>query len=181
MKKNVMLLNYVLSIGLIILVVIFLVSLITISRFVLSDVTPLGAHVINTKSLLEGINEVERTALLTNSTDSSQHNYLQLNDIGFQVTDISYLNVNKNKSIVTMFFDSPIGSINDQVYYVEVKTVDSLIKNELLIFEDVNTRFGKFVSVNDDGDLVVVNVETQKVDEINPSKLVGRIFYIAEK
>ena len=58
MNKNKDIINYFLTLGFIVLIIIFLSSIIIISRFVLSEDNSIGKYVINTQNLLEDIEEV---------------------------------------------------------------------------------------------------------------------------
>lgn len=177
MKKNVRIINYLLSIGLILLVMVFIISLMTISRFVLSDVTPVGIHVLNTKNLLQDINDVEKAASISSNLTSKLKGD-SFNFIGFNVTDIAYVNVNKNKSIVTMFFDREIGNIGN-VYYVKIKNPDIIQKGEILIYENEGIQIGEFVAITDGKELIVNNLEDDRVEQILGINLIGSVFYKA--
>lgn len=182
MKKNVMVINYLMYIGLILLVIVFLILLVSISRFVLSDYNPIGAHVMNTKNLLEDINEVEKVAISTQNVtliSETGEDFFRLNYDGFNIRDVSYININENKSIVSMYFTSEIADINDEIYYIKIKDIDNFEKGDIVLYNSIEEpRVGEFLSVDEQGKIIIVNQNTEKLEEASEEGILGRIFYI---
>lgn len=175
MKKDERYLNYLFTLGFILLIVIFIVSIVLISRVVLSDQSSISEHVKSTQSLLDNINDVES---LKNHTDesSSAVTFLRLNLAGLNVTDISYYNVNENKSILTMFLTSQIENVGD-VYYMKIKNFSTIQKNEVLVYNfNDEIRYGKFLDI--DENLYIFNeINNDKVEKTDKSQILGRLIY----
>ncbi len=182
MKKKEKMLNYFLSIGFILFLTIFLSLIVIMSRFVLSGVTPIGAHVQSTQTLLEDIEQVKKAASL-NALDSSNstisrtgvhESYSSFNELDIEISQVSYFNSEEDNSVISVTFDGKVGS-KDGVYYLE-KTVNELKKGDFVAFK-VNgiLKTGKFLILNND--LIHVSSEDD-ILKINYNQLLGKIFYI---
>lgn len=176
MKKNMKLINYFLSIGLTLLVVIFLISIITISRFVFSDVTPIGEHVINTKILLDDVNEVQKSKEEGVNVSLTADDFLRVSHLSLNITDFAYINVNEDKSIVTMFIDSEIGNIENTTYYVKIKDYGTLQRGEPVVYVGDWYRTAEFLSIRGTN-AIVIDYEDDALVEIKVDDLVGRVLY----
>lgn len=175
-----MFVNYLLTISLVLLVIIFVVTLMSISRFVLSDFNPIGEHVMQTQNLLNEVGDVQEAV---NSSKIVLNNdaYLSLSYKGFQATEIAYINVNSTRSIVTMFFNTEVGSINEEIYYFRINDSSNLNTGEILVFENDGVRLGEFVSLNDEGEVLIIDSYDQKVLEVPINSVFGRVFYTGNK
>ena len=181
-KKNDNYVNYLLTIGFVLLIISFIVGLTAISRVVLSDSTSIGEHVITTKNLLEDIDEVKMSAQDDSINNSKiytidNNNYLEINNGGYNITDLSYLNINENKSIFTLMFDSEINNVGG-VYYLDIKNITELKKGTVISYERENIiRLGNFVEFNDE--LIIVDFyDKQKIINIKYSEVLGRVILI---
>ena len=152
-----------------------------ISRFVLSDVTPLGAHVIETKNLLEDISEVaitndNETILITE--DSIEDYRFKFEE--FNITDISFYNVHENKSIVTMFFNSEVDHVNNSIFYTKIKDFTLIEKNNLLVYIGENElKTGKFQSIDYEiQKYTLIDTESDKIIDVEENDILGVVFHI---
>ena len=150
-----------------------------ISRFVLSDVTPLGKHVQNTKNLLQDINEVEASTLQNeNSTEDSQ-NYDEIfrreNKKIADITDIAYVNVNENKSIVTMFIKGEVQNIGN-IYFEIIRYPETLNKGDMLIY-GIDKKEGRFIAIEKDL-LIIYDFDNKKIEKISRDDFIGKIILI---
>lgn len=187
-KTNSPFLNYVLTIGFVAFLIVLLATIVVISRFVLSDVNPLGQHVQNTKDLLNDVNEVQKAAeqKIENQTKTTPAAIViqevktpEFNTIGAKVTGIHHMNVNENKSILTIFFDHDI-YIQNGIYYFKIKDLSELHNRELVLYrENTDLKTGQFMAVNQDGDIIIQDDKENSV-KINEMDLLGKIFYIEE-
>jgi hypothetical protein len=182
MKKKEKVLNYFLSIGFILFLTIFLSLIVIMSRFVLSGVTPIGAHVQSTQTLLEDIEQVQKVASL-NVADSSNttigrtgvfESYSSFNELDIEISKISYFNSEEDNSVISITFDGKVGS-SDGVYYLE-KSVGELVKGDFIAFK-VNgiLKTGKFLILNNG--LIHVSSDDD-ILKINYNQILGEIFYI---
>jgi hypothetical protein len=174
MKKNTNLFNYTLSIGFILLVMIFLISLVGISRSVLSDSETIRDHVQTTQDLLEDITEVELT--VEENEKINGFNLGKNNIINYKqnILDISYININENKSIITLILDSELKEYNN-VYYLKYKNLYEINKTDQIIYSlDNQIFFGKVLEI-ELNILKVLNFETKEIDKITFDKVLGKI------
>jgi hypothetical protein len=182
MIKKEKMLNYFLSIGFILFLTIFLSLLVIMSRFVLSDVTPIGAHVQSTQNLLDDIEQVQKAANLNiadslNSTISRiavHDSYSSFNELGVDISQVSYFNSEEDNSVISITFEGKVG-LSDGVYYLE-KFVYELKKGDFVAFK-VNgiLKTGKFLILNND---LVHILSDDEILKINTNQLLGKIFYI---
>lgn len=181
-KKSQKYLSYLLSIGFTMLIFLFLVVLVLISRVVLSDVSPVSEHVINTKNLLENIEEVEKVAHINSSASMEDFNqedierlYKKNSYINEYVLDANHKNL-KDKSIFTVFFKEQIEKVNN-AYYFKLENASTLNKDDLIIYD--NDKIGRVIGV---GDKItsVIDVENKRIIEINNLLINGRVFMIME-
>jgi hypothetical protein len=182
MIKKEKMLNYFLSIGFILFLTIFLSLIVIMSRFVLSGVTPIGAHVQYTQTLLEDIEQVQKAATLniadiSNSTISRtivHDSYSSFNELDVNISQVSYFNSEEDNSVISITFDGKIG-LSDGVYYLE-KFVDDLDKGDFVAFK-VNgiLKTGKFLILNND---LIHILSDDEILKINTNQLLGKIFYI---
>ena len=186
-KTNSPFLNYVLSIGFVAFLIVLLVTIVVISRFVLSDVNPLGQHVQNTKDLLDDVSEVQKAAELKidNQTKSIRpiithdSKVPEFNMIGAKILDLHHLNVNENKSILSLAFDREI-FIEENIYYFKIKNLTELHNREILLYKQNSEILeGEFIALNENGEVIIENQEKDSV-KVDPMDLLGRVFYIKE-
>lgn len=179
MIKKESILNYFLILGFILVLVIFLSSIVLISRFVLSDVTPLGKHVQNTKDLLQDINEVEASTQQNENSSDITLNYdeifIRKNHKIAEITNIARVNVNENKTIITMFIKAEVQNI-DNIYFEIVKDPSSLTKGDMLIY-GIDKKEGSFVSIEDDL-LIIYDFKNKRIEKISRDDFIGKIILI---
>lgn len=166
-------LNYLFTLGFILLIVIFIVSIILISRVVLSEDTQLGEHVKSTKTLLEDIIQVDD---IKNQTYLEKSDIFKLDFSELNVTDIAFRNVNENKSILTVFLTSEIVKENE-IYYIKIKDINSLQNNNLIAYKsDGNIYIGKFRGIEDE-EHVFIESELNLAGKIENSQILGLVIY----
>jgi len=123
-EKKEQFVNYLLSIGFIFLVVLFLSSMIFISRFVLSTAeAPINQHIQITKNILDDIKEVKPSKNESYGGHLSKESYLRVNYKNFNLEKPYFININKNKSIFTFRINGEIKNDNN-IYYKKVDLKD---------------------------------------------------------
>lgn len=176
MKKKDKLLNYTLSVGFILLIVIFLTSIISISRYVLSDGNAIQEHVVTTKNLLEDIERVEKSVetqenteiqTITTSKNKKIANYEK------NIKQISYLNINENKSILTFTLNKEIKELNN-INYIEYENQSFIEKNDVILY---NVKEKGVILTNNQEELKVFNFESSETEEIEFGNILGKIIY----
>lgn len=177
MKNNQKLFNYALSIGFIVLIVVFIFSLVVISRAVLSDTNPIRDYVENTRSLLDDVSDVEVQIDDVEGVQIDDRDLLRLKFNNYQenILEVADLNINENKSILTVVLNSKIG-VRNNVYYLIVKNSSELNKGYEVVYEDIggNLEFGKVFSVSGN-DLKILNVDSKEILTINVNDILGKV------
>jgi len=175
-KKNEKVLNYILTLGFIFTIVIFLVLIVGISRFVLSDNSSLGAHVKTTTNLLENIEVVENQ---TTNTDfqKSNYNYLSINTNSVNISDYSYYNTNNNKSFFTIKLNQEIFESDDYLY-LKVKNLEKIEKGNILLYNNSKneTKLARVLIIEDDS-FEVSDIESTQIIQISKKQLIGELLY----
>jgi len=175
--KKKLLINYLFSIGFIFLIVIFLSSIVFISRTVLSNAQePISDHVKNTQNILEDILEVES---ITKSSAQNSSNYinnnnkfLNSNSTSLKIFDEAYINVDENKSIFTFFIDGEIVKLNNS-YYKKLKNFSKLLTKDTIAYN--SNEIGNILEIKNEK-LKVLNSNTHKIDSINSNDILGIVF-----
>lgn len=177
MKKSQRYLNYALSIGFTMLVFLFLVLLVLISRVVLSDFSPISEHVMNTKNLLENIEEVEKVTQNNYSLESYELERLNKENSYFnvKVLDIHHRNLN-DKSVLTVFFKYPIYNFNNR-YYFQIENISEMKIDDLVIYE--NNKTGRVINIYENK-IIIIDIDEKKIKEIDKNTILGKVFMILE-
>lgn len=174
MKQDERYLNYLFTLGFILLIVIFIVSIVLISRVVLSEKTTIGEHVKNTQLLLEDISQVEKN--YNNTFTQSPNRFLKLELSDLNVTDISYYTINENKSILTLILDSPIDKINN-IYFIKIKDFNKVKNNEILVYNfNENIKFARFIGLENNL-YIFSDLNNEKIEKVDKSQILGRLIY----
>ena len=185
-KSDERLMSYFFSIGFILLIALILVIFVVMSRFVLSDVNPIGAHVKETKDLLSDISEVEKAATKniedTNSTiliEREELPLIELNNLPTKITDVSYLNINDHKAIISFAVTNNFGEENG-VYYLKINNNSDLIKNDVLAFLSFRgIEHGTLITQDNENELFMVRVG-DKIERIPQDEILGKVIYVKE-
>lgn len=181
MKNDRKIFNYILSIGFILLIVLFLISLIGISRSVLSGSLIVKEHVHNTQNLLQDISEVEKSVEENTKTeDTAQITSENIKTSNFKnnILDASYTNINENKSVITFILNSEISQENN-TYYLKYKNQTEIEKNDIILYYDKDEfKTGKITTIAEQS-LKVININTMHMEEITTTNILGKI--ITEK
>jgi len=183
MIKREKLLNYFLSIGFVLFLTIFLSLIVVMSRFVLSGVTPIGAHVQNTQSLLEDIEQVQKAASLNMENRSQaliiggkREKYSSFNELGVDISQVNYFNSIEGNSVLSITFNGEVGE-EDGVFYLTILP-DNLIKGDFVAFK-VNgiLKTGEFLVLDPNTNNLHISTDDELV-KINKKQLLGKVFYI---
>jgi len=181
MKNKDKLLNYTLSVGFILLIVIFITSIILISRYVLADENALQQHVVSTKNLLDDIEKVEKTFENAEIIEVSSTNFNQKNTINYQknIIEHSYLNIKENTSIISFKLNKEIKEINN-ILYLEYENLNEINEDEMILY-NMNQK-GIILelennenSINKTNYIIVFNFEKQDTEKINFENILGKI------
>lgn len=178
MKSKDRLLSYTLSVGFVVLILIFLILLITISRFVFEGTNTITDHVTETKTILDNIQEVERSV---DSTDSAKIDTIKLdvleNNYEKDIQDVSYMNIKDKTSIISLAFNSTIGVTDTGIYYLKLENISGLEQGEKIVFKsDSQIRTGYVFTVKDDYSLInIVNFDQKERLDINYSDVIGKV------
>ena len=183
MPQKKRLLNYFLSMAVILLVVVFLLSLVSISRYVMDDSALLSSHVNDTKNLLENVDEVSKAAERQERDNrtliTKEGAFLRLQYKGFNVTDVAYKNVHENKSIFTVIMDESIEE-RDGIYYVGISNYSRMAKGDVVAYEeDGEVVIGEYVDI-EEGRFIFREVGTTNLVEIQRSRLLGYVIFQEE-
>ena len=173
MKKK-FLVNYLGSISFVLIILLFLVSIVLISRFALSEGGSFGDYVASTKDLLENIDEVEKEVvnIEKNVTRVPLSNINVFNGANYGVNGTSFLNLENGNSFFTLKFDYQI--IDTQKYYL-LNTTNGFQfkKGQKIIFEN-----GEGIFLNDYGNAVeIYDLENSKITNIDRKKVLGVVIY----
>ena len=170
MVKSDRLVNYTLSMGLIILILLFLIAIVQISRYVLEDSNPVMGHVASTRDLLSNIEAVEKNVV----TDNANFNNLRCADhLENDITRIDTYNMPDGTGIVTYVFDSRVQRFND-TYYLEVSGIDDIRVGEHIVFRKNDFNQGVIYAIENDV-IKVVNFETKNSFELSINDVIGKV------
>lgn len=179
-KSNEKFFNYLLTIGFILILVIFSVSLIGISRMVLSDESNFQQHVITTTTLLQDIEEVEKTTRnQENQTQVLIEEELikeKLEQNSFNITDYSFTNL-EDKTVLVLYLDSKIFQI-DKYIIVEITSVDNLSVNDKIIY--FSDEVGSVVDIEKDY-IRIYSFERKIIEEVPKNEIRGLILFENEE
>lgn len=129
-EQNDKIMSYLVTLGFIIFILLFLSSLVFLSRLVLSQDSQLGSYVSSTQDLLKEIDRVQREVLDVNITRNNTYISFPNN---VSVNDMSSITTRSGKSYITFTLDRP-----------------TFIENSMLFFEPLN------INEIDDGNLVLL-------------------------
>ncbi len=175
MGQNEKLFNYMLSAAFILLIVIFLALMIQISRYVLRDDTILQEHVINTRDMLENIESIDKNSEIKH-TINQELSKKTLN-IEKHIKEISYLNVNKDKSILTLILNSKINNI-DCTYYLEINNFHELNTNNIVLYTNKeNINKGVIFVIENENTIKLYNLETSEIEVTSFENIIGKVIY----
>lgn len=178
MSKQDKLITYILSLGFIILILFFLIIIIQISRFVLEDTNTIGEHVVSTKNLLENIEEVQKS--VKKSEESKILNNINIeqikcNNYNDKINDIYYVNMQNNRSIISLVLTKPINKLNN-TYYIEVEKFNNLEIGDNLLIKDENEYYdAQIFNFKEDDIIEVINFEKSRKLEITFENIIGKI------
>ncbi len=176
-KKDDKLINYFLYIGYILILVIVISMFVLTSKIVFSNSTTLG-HVIETKNLLEDIEETQKVAEKNieknnNLTVDLYERKYNFNDFPSQIVDFSYLNINENKTFITLHITDNIKE-REGVYYFSNKSLIER-RDKIAYLKEFQIYIGEFISQKDNTYNIKSKDAIEKVPQIN---VLGKILYI---
>lgn len=178
-KNNDKLFNYTLSVGFIVIILIFLVLIIQISRIVFNDDNSIQEHVSTTKNLLDNINEVEKSVEkneeLTHQLNQNMHySTNKISNYQENVKDVSYLNINEDKAIISIVVDSEIHKI-ENTYYLKTDNINDLAISDNIVFLDENIYLGKIFEIEDDSTIKLITLDNQSTKIIDFTNVLGKV------
>jgi len=182
--RNTNQLNYLFTLGFILAIVLFIVVLVLISRFVLSDESSISEHVKLTKDLIEDVNKVNlelnnKSTLEENSVGINFRSVFKVDSS--EISDFSYYNLNENKSIFTIFIDREVFLFENK-YYIKYKNSNEILKNDLVLYTDKLTKeikLSHFVSFDDvKNDLVLYDFQSEKLIKVSFIEVLGKVIYL---
>ncbi len=184
MKNDHKLFNYTLSIGFILLIVVFIVVMIVMSRYVLSETNSISNYVFEAQTLLEDVNEVEVSTKDSNlvgvQIDDKDLLRLKFNNYQENILDVSSINIKDNKSIISIVLDSKIETI-DNIYYLKIDNLSDISKGyELVYVNEESLEFGKVFSVNMNK-VRVLNVESKELVDLEFVDILGKVILEYDK
>lgn len=174
MTKQSRLVNYTLSMGLIILILLFLIALVQISRYVLEDTSPVVGHVTSTRDLLSNIEAVEKNVEESRILDNVNFNNLRCTDhLEADIKRIDTYNMPDGTGIVTYILKDRVQRFND-TYYLEVNSLDDLKIGEHIVFRRSKFNEGVIYDIEEET-IKVVNFDTKNSYEISIKDVIGKV------
>lgn len=172
--------SYLLFIGFILFVVVFLFLVLLISRFTLSDVDfrVKGAEDIEEAMMVvEDISFVEDAVRIVEGVEGGVNESFFLGGLRFlNVTDVSFLNVGENRGVFTVFFDRRIGK-SDGFYYVVLEDISEVGVGDKIVYAEAGESFvGGIVSFEEDG-LKVLDLVNREVVSVDERSVLGVVFF----
>lgn len=170
------LINYFFSVGFILLIIFFLTSMIAISRIVLTqNNSSISKHIIETNELISNATKIEQKVIKSQTLifKSTNPNKNSINIKDFNISQINYININSNKTIITFFLKGPINKTN-RIYFKPQKNVK---KGDYILYNKNKTGIVYSISKNT---TTILN-KNQKIIKIENSKILGLIFLIDKK
>lgn len=191
-EKYSQLVNYLFSLGFILLLIIIFLFMSYISKFVFSDNEAIKEHVISTREIFEEIGEVKRTTeILQESNNVSKKNEydtyeipeISPNKLNYKIIDIAHVNINDSKSFMTIQLDRKIYTF-ENMYYIQIKNSTELSKADPIIYlsnSDIyeGTIITSTKDITNEKTIHIINSKTKTIDEIEYKDILGKI--IAEK
>ena len=171
MKKE-QVFNYIGSLVFISVILLFLFSLVFISRFALNDTGGLQEYVVSTKTLLEDIDEVQKEVRNETSPTRIDLKNFHVFDESYGVEDISYLNNKDKESFFTLRFNSTIKE-TEKYYILEIDEDYEFIKGQRILFLENEG----IVLENEENTIEVYNIETTRITTIKKEEIGGVIIY----
>lgn len=172
MKKE-QVFNYIGSLVFVSIILLFLFSLVFISRFALDDTSGLQEYVESTKILLEEIDEVQQQVSNTSSNPTRiDLKNLNVFDSSYDIIDGSYKNIRDEGAFFTIKFNSTITE-NEKYFILEVDKEFDYVKGQRIIY--LNNE--GIVLENEENSLEVYDLETARIGTINKQDIEGVIIY----
>lgn len=167
--------NYLGSLVFVSLILLFLFSLVFISRFALDDTGVLQDYVQSTKTLLDDIDEVQKEVESFNSNISRVDlKNIEIFDSSYGVIDSSYLNIKNTGAFFTLKFDHPIIEFNNY-YLLDVDDNFTYFKGQRIIY---GGNEGIIVEINDNT-LEIYDLDTARINPVTKEGVLGVVIYEA--
>jgi hypothetical protein len=176
MKKE-QLFNYLGSLVFVSLILLFLFSLVFISRIALDDSSGLQSYVESTKTLLDDIDKVQKEVESINSTSTRiDLKNIEVFDNTYGVTDSSYLNIADTGAFFTLKFGYPIIEYA-QYYVLDVDSAFNYSKGQRVVY----LMSEGIVVENNIDSLEIYNLNTARITTIQKSDVMGVVIYETNK
>ncbi|MFW5704374.1 MAG: hypothetical protein ACOCXG_00900 [Nanoarchaeota archaeon] len=160
--------NYGLTLLFIVVIIAFLLILVLMSRFVFSDVSPIGEHVLQTKDLLKNIDEVKSRFTNESGGDFADFN---LNFASIPIGTVSVVNVNENRSFFSIELPGEVKRENE--YYYLNAEIGNLGKGDLVLFKrEGELETGRIATIENEG-ITVISLEDSEFYDLNKDNYVG--------
>lgn len=191
MRKNERVLSYFLLVGYILLIISFLITMIFISRVVLTqdESSLFGEHVKSTKELLDNLDDLKDDNIkqLNKTSDNELYDieslnnsfYLNQNQF-FNISNVGrYNNLRLNKGILTLTFEGEIDNIEDKIFYLKEDNLSHIRKNMFVSY--LEDSYGLVVDVNiEENEVVVFSSISNQIERISSERLLGIVIYVDE-
>ncbi len=181
MKKQNKFLNYTISVSLIIIFMSIFILFILLSRIVLNENSEILVHFENTKILLEDITEVKEINLELKNSSNNQHkeDIIKIDNIpkifNSDISDISYININANKSFLTFTINGNL-EIFENYYYI-IENEKKYEKDQYYLADIENEKkIVQIISINEKKILAAIINDT-KIIEIKNDEILGKIIF----
>jgi hypothetical protein len=184
MGRNDKILTYFISITLILLFISVFILFIIVGRVVLDENSGFESHLINTKTLLQDVSEVKERGENISSFNDLSNSLKDLNEVNLSkkfiidtdlVFEFSNINVNKNKTFLTLNIKGEVHTFNGYVYIKESNPSYNLDDYVLLdIKSDIKPV--KIININKNDNLITFSsLEAIKTYQGNSSSIIGKI------
>lgn len=178
-KNNEKLVNYFLTVGFVIILLIILVSLLMISRFVLSEDSNLQRHVLSTKTLLEDIEEVEKNTRINETQESNNEEILIKEEVfsNFDILDYDFRKIG-DKTVFVLHLNNTISQTNDYII-LNITNINQSHINSKIIYENAKTAV--ITQIKEDNEIEIYDINQEELKLIKKENINGLILFKNEK
>ncbi|MCA9487094.1 hypothetical protein H6501_01620 [Candidatus Woesearchaeota archaeon] len=185
MVKRDSLTNYLLTLGFISVIILFMLLLVQISRVVFENANVLGEHVIQTKGLLEDIEEVKEATNQENYDETQHSAWKNKADLvqaacALPAQDSFVLKVNSTKSVLGFTLPETVYT-EDGLYYSELSEREKEGDDKVYVYNLQGLQRGFFVAEKANGNYTMYNLADALFEEIEPSQIRGVFLFRDEE
>ncbi len=183
MMKRDFFVNYLGSLAFISIILLFLFSLLFISRFTLDEGGDLHNYVSSTKTLLDDIDEVEKNVNSINGSVSNRFSLYDVKLVGsdFGVLSESYINSNVGDSFFTLKFNYSILEF-ENYYIIDIDENFDFKNGQVVLFEELdNDLVYEAIVLSDETNYIeAYNVGESKIENVLKKTILGVVIYEKE-